>query len=1159
MSDDNKKETFGLTTWSVNNRKTVFLIAAIILLGGLTSYLGMPKENFPEIQIPEIYIGVAHPGNSPKFMEDKITEPIEKELNSIKEVEEIRSNSIHGYSSIQVEFKFGIDITDALNKVKDAVDEARAKKDFPKDLPVEPNIFEMDISEMPIMNINLSGDYSIEQLKDYAEILEEKIEDLPEISEVDIRGIQEQEMQIEVDRLKAESMDVSFGDIESAVSQENIVMSGGELLNGNTNRTIRIDGEFKNAKEIEDIIVKQEDNDVIYLKNVATVKFADADTTSYARQNGQTVVMLDVKKRTGENLLDASTKIDAILAKAVEQKWIPESVKITKTNDQSDQTRNMVSNLENSIILGVILVVTVLLFFLGLRNALFVGIAIPLSMFMSFGILSMMGVTLNTMVLFSLVLALGMLVDNGIVVIENVYRLMDEEGMDPFKASIYGVGEVAWPIIASTATTLAAFIPLAIWPGLMGEFMKYLPITLMIVLGSSLFVALVINPVVTAVYMKVGNPKPKVKRNVLVSTGIILIGVILLMGNKMTLGNLMVVFGVLGIINLFVLTPLTKSFQNKFLPILENLYEKFITFTLSGKNPIWFLLGTVGMLVVAFILMAMFTPKVVFFPDNEPQYVNIFIQHPIGTDIKKTNETTLQVEEKLNVILEDYLADTVGIDSDKQIIQSIIAQVGEGTSDPSQGPQMGNTPHKARITISFTEFENRGDYKTSEILEEIREGLKNKFPADVQISAAKNEMGPPQEPPINIEIKGEDMDYKDLILEAEKIRSYLMSKNVPGVEQLKLDVESGKPELPIVIDRDKARRFNTSTSQIASAIRTALFGRDISTFKEDDETYDITVRFDKQERNNLDALLDQKLIFRNNKGRILRVPIRSVVKDLKPTNTYSAVVRKDLVPVVTIYSNVTEDANANEVVEELKSYMGEYETEYTLPEGMSYTFTGQQEDQAKEMAFLSKALLIAVFLILLIIVTQFNSYSTPSIILSAVFFSLIGVLLGLVFFQMDFVVIMTMIGIISLAGIVVNNAIVLIDYTNLIRKRKREELGLSETEQLPMDEVLRATILGGRTRLRPVLLTAITTILGLFPLAIGLNINFITLFSEYDPQIFVGGDNALFFGPMSWTIIFGLTFATFLTLVIVPVMYILLYRFKLWIYKVTGATMRSNI
>jgi multidrug efflux pump len=1169
-SNTNYKE-FGLSTASVNNRKTVFLSIAIIIIAGLGFYTSMPRESFPEIQIPEIYVGVAYPGSSPEFIEDKITRPLEKEINTIKDIDEITSTTIHGYSSIRVKFDFKVTPTEGLRKVKDAVDKARGDKDFPQDLPADPNIFEMDFAQMPVLNINLSGDYPVEALKKYAEDLADKIENVSEVSEVSVRGVQEKEVSVRIRKHDAEAKSVTFGDIENAIRSENMTMSGGEISSDNTERSLRVEGEFEDWKEIKNLIVKDEDFNLVYLHEVADVFFTDADITSYARQFNQPVVMLDVKKRSGENLIEAVEKIKAVVADA-KKSDIPSNIQLTLTNDQSVQIKDQVSNLENSIIFGVLLVVLVLLFFLGLRNALFVGVAIPLSMFMSFMLLGAAGVTLNVMVLFSLVLALGMLVDNGIVVVENIYRLMDEEGMDAFEASKKGVGEVAWPIIASTATTLAAFVPLAMWPGIMGEFMQYLPITLIIVLGSSLFVALVINPVLTALYMKVKEEVPNKKRLNIIAISMIGLGLLLLIAKSFVLGNLLIVFGLLAVINLYVFSPATAKFQSKSLPMLENFYFKFLTFAMKGKNPRKIFLSTIGLLLLSFVLIGIFPPKTLFFPENQPNYVNVFIEHPIGTSINVTNETTQDAKRIIDSTLAKYndVYDIAKITNEQGeeitdtifFVKSVIEQVGEGTSDPMQGPTFGTTPHKARISINFAEFQYRKGFSTGEALKEIEAAIKNKFNADVKIVAEKNQDGPPQSPPVNIEFSGSD-DYLLLVEKAEILREYLESKNVAGVKKLALDIELGKPELPLEIDRNRARAYGLSTSQVAQQIRTALFGKDISTYKEGDDSYEINIRYDDAFRNNIDALLDQKITFRNNKGTLISVPIRSVIKEPKKTSTYSAVKRKDLDNVVTIQSGILEGYNPNEVVAELKKYTEEFAQsdagKKLTKEGFLFAFTGQQEEQAKEMKFLSTALLIAVFLILLIIVAQFNSFSTPLIILSSVILSLIGVFLGLVISRQDFVIIMTMIGIISLAGVVVNNAIVLIDYTNLILARKREELNLTEFDVLPNEHIIDAIIKAGKTRLRPVLLTAITTVLGLIPLAVGININFITLFSEFDPQFYIGGDNVMFFGPMSWTIIYGLTFATFLTLVVVPILYLLLYRLKLKLLKMFGMKYRSNI
>ena len=455
---------------------------------------------------------------------------------------------------------------------------------------------------------------------------------------------------------------------------------------------------------------------------------------------------------------------------------------------------------------------------------------------------------------------------------------------------------------------------------------------------------------------------------------------------------------------------------------------------------------------------------------------------------------------------------------------------------------MGNTPNKARITVSFVKFQERKGIKTNDVLNLVRSRLKSYPDADIVVT--KNEDGPPQGAPITIELQADD--YDQLLLTAESMKTFVESKRIGGIEELKIDVNKNKPEMPVIIDREKARRYGLSTYSVGDAIRTSLFGKEVSRYKEGEDDYPINIRFMEAYRDNADAILNQKVTFRDQStGRIKQVPI-SAVADFEKTQTFNAVKRKDLQRIITITSNVLEGYNANEVVANIKSSLNEFD----VPEGVDFVFSGQQEEQSKEMDFLSTALLIAVFMIFLIMVSQFNSASTPAIILFSVLFSLIGVLLGLVIFQMEFVIIMTMIGIISLAGVVVNNAIVLIDYTNLTRERRKRELGIPDSGRLPFAEVKEAIVLSGKTRLRPVLLTAITTILGLLPLAIGLNIDFVNFVVDYDPKIYIGGDNNIFWKPMSWAIIFGLTFATFLTLIVVPVMYLILNLFKYkYVYK----------
>ncbi len=1130
MSEQKKKKLekeFGLTSMSVNNRTTVYVLTFIIVLIGVSSYINLPKENFPEISQPTIYVGTPHPGNSPADMEKLITRPLEKEINTISDVDNIKSTSVQDYSTIIVEFTTDTDVDAALQEVKDAVDKARSE--LPSDLRDEPNVFELNVSEFPILNINLSGNYSLETLNGYAEYLEEELEKFPEMSKAEIRGVDEKEVKIKVDPLQMEARKVSFADIENAVQAENMTMSGGNIKTGKIRRTVSISGEYKDPKQLLNLIVKNENGRIVYLKDIAEVEFDYKEKQSYARLNNEAVVMVDAVKRSGENLLILTDKIYELVDRAKEEVF-PADLEVVITNDQSQQTRDQVSSLENNIISGVILVVLVLLFFLGTRNALFVGVAIPMSMFMAFLILGGLGITINMIVLFSLIMALGMLVDNGIVVVENVYRLM-EEGYTAIQATKIGVGEVAWPIISSTATTLAAFLPLAFWPGIIGEFMKYLPITLIITLGSSLFVALVINPVFIASFMSLDNEKEvnhkKVLRNAFIFIGLgilFLVLSLLVLDNVTTLniiGNLLILFGVLGLLNTYVLMPGSRSFQKKVLPALDNVYSRTLKYAVLGRRPFVFLGGTVVALVISVILMGTFTPDVLFFPENEPKYVNVFIEYPVGTDVEQTNKFAKRVETQVKEVIAPYI----------EIVESVVTNVGQGASDPGDPTAVGQseTPNKGRITVNFVEFKYRNGVNTTDVMNKIRDAVSD-YPG-VAITVDKDQSGPPTGKPINIEISGDDFD--ELINISDRLTLFINDLNISGIEKLQSDLETGKPELKINVNREKARRFGLSTSTIANEIRTGLFGKEISTYKEGEDDYEVQLRYSDEYRYDVDAMINKKITYRDQaSGKVNQVPI-SAVADIEYSSTYGSINRKDMERVVTLYSNVLDGYNATNINEHIKASVEDFQ----VPKGYTVKFTGEQEEQAKEMEFLSGALLLAVFLIFLIIVAQFNKMTAPFIIMSSVLFSTIGVFLGLLIFQMDFVVVMTMIGIISLAGIVVNNAIVLIDFIEI--SKTNIKMNLPEGQELTYDDVQSAVMEAGKTRLRPVLLTAITTVLGLIPLAVGFNFDFIGLFSHFDPDFYIGGDSVMFWKPICWTIIFGLTFATFLTLIIVPVMYLL--------------------
>ena len=1109
---------FGLSSFSIDNSTSVIILTLIISVLGLGAYRTMPKESFPEIVIPTVYIGTPYPGNSPVDMENLITRPIEKELKSLNNVKDIKSTSVQDFSSIVIEFTPGVELSKAIQDVKDAVD--KSKSELPTDLDQEPNVLEVNTSDFPIMNVNISGPYSEQELKRYGEYLEDAIEKLPEISKADLAGTIEREIQINVDPYKMESVGVSFNDISGAIQTENMTVSGGSIKNGDFERTLRVDGEFTSPEDLLNIIVKTDQQKIVYLKDVAQIKDTFKDRTSYARSKNLPVITINVTKRSGENLLDAADKIKEIIETTKANRF-PENLEISITNDQSKQTRIQVSDLENSIIFGIILVVLVLMFFMGFRNALFVGSAIPLSMFISFLVLNAFGITLNLMVLFSLILALGMLVDNGIVVVENIYRLM-QEGKPPVQAAKEGVGEVAWPIITSTLTTLAAFLPLAFWDDLVGEFMKYLPITLIIVLSDSLFVALVINPVMTSMFMKIEDmTKEKPKKGIVRIAGVLAgLSLLFYIVGWNSLGSLSMVAAVFTLINVFLLRKAIRWFQSVFLVKLENNYEATLRFALKGKNPYLIFGGTFGLLVFSIVLLGVSSPKVLFFPDNQPQLVNVFVEFPIGTSIEATNSFVDKMEDEMV----DKLAPYSGI------IESVITQVGEGTGDPTEGPSLQSTPHKAKITIGFVDYIDRQGIDTNEAMEVIRK-LVEKYPG-VLITVNKQRNGPPVGNPVNIEFVGEN--YEELIAFVEQTKVYLESNSIQGLEELKTDLSLGNPEVVVRIDREKARRFGLSTSTIANELRTSLFGLEVSKYKEGEDDFPIVLRLDKDTRYDINALVNKKIGFRDKFGDKKEVPI-SAVADIQYGSTYGSVKRKDSEKAVTMFSNVLDGANPTEINAQIKELMAGY----AVPEGITVKYTGEQEEQAKSQAFLMRALGIAVSMIFLIIVAQFNSVISPFIIMTSVLFSTIGVFLGLVIFNMNFVIIMTGIGIISLAGVVVNNAIVLIDYTDLVRSRKREELGITKGNYLTYPDLLVSIVEAGKTRLRPVLLTAITTVLGLIPLAIGMNINFATLLSEFDPQFYVGGDNAAFWGPMAWTVIFGLTFATIITLVLVPVMYLL--------------------
>lgn len=1115
---------FKLTTLALKNKNTVFLLTIALAAFGLFSYIQLPKELQPDIAMPWILVTTVYPGNAPVDIENLISRPLEKEIESIKGIKKMTSTSALDYSLVFIEFNSNVEISEALNDVKDAVD--KAKSELPNDLLDDPVVDDIEMSEFPIININLSGDYSLIELKKYAEYLEDEIETIYEVSRVDIKGINDREIRINVDMHKMAVNGLNFDDIEGAIAAENLSISSGEVKLGATRRSIRSIGEFTSMKEIENIIVKSEDQKVIYLRDIAEVVDTFEEPNSFARLNHQAVVSLQVVKKSGENILSTTDQVFEILDNAKSSHSLPENLKISITNDTSDMVRMQLSNLENSIILGMLFVIIVLFFFLGTRNALFVGFAIPMSMFISFVVLSVLGFRINMIVLFALILALGMLVDNAIVVVENIVRF-NNKGHTLFSAAKNAVGEIAMPIISSTLTTLAVFFPLLFWDSIIGEFMKFLPITLMIVLSSSLFVALIIIPVFASTFNPIQKVKASNKKriNIIILILIPIVALFYIAGLNV-LGNLIAIGIFITLFNVYFFKSKGQWFQDIGLPRLENFYLKVLNFALRKRNPYYFMGGTFILLIFTIMALGIKQPKTLFFPDGEPKYINILAELPIGTDITATNEFMIQLESHVFKIIKPY----------GELVESVLSNVGSGSNSEDDVMAVGDTPNKGRITVTFVDYEYRDGVSTSDVMKDISKQIMGIYPG-VLIAVEKNSMGPPTGKPINIEISGKEFEH--LLSLTDTIETFIEEFNIEGIEGFKIDLDVGKPEMIVHIDRDKARRFELSTAQIAMTLRTALFGKEISDYKEGEDEFPIQLRMMDKYRYDIPSLLNQKITFQNKKGKLRQIPISAVVS-VDYSTTYGAVKRKNMDRVVTLSSNVIEGYNANEINVQIKERLQSFE----MPTGYEYSFTGEQEDQQESTAFLAKALLIAISLIFIILVSQFNSVVRPLIILASVLFSTIGVFGGIVTFDMDIIVIMTGIGIVSLAGVVVNNAIVLVDYIDLLKRRKRTELGIDEKTMLNPEQSVECIVNGGKTRLRPVLLTAITTILGLIPMAIGLNINFNTLLSNFDPQFSIGGDMVTFWGPLSWTVIFGLTFATFLTLIIVPTMYQIAYLAK---------------
>ncbi len=1143
MSHKNKE--FGISSWAVDNRVTVYILTLLIVITGIIAYVTMPREDFPEIIENKIYISSVFPGNSAEDVEKLIIKPLEKEVKNITGVEKITSSSFQDYGMIIVEFADKVTIEEAKTKIKDKVDVIKADTDWPNldnGSKVEPSVFELNISEeVPILNINLKGNYTTQQLKKYGELLQDDIEEIKEVKKVDILGVDDKEVEIAVDIFKMTAAQVSFDEIQNAVKYENMTLSGGNLISQGSRNNIRIVGEIKDPKELENVIVKSYGG-TVYLKDIAVVNFKEKEKTTYAREKGQEVVMLNVKKRSNQNMISAIEQVKEKLEKAKES-YLPSNLTIELSNDQSSRVEHQVDELSNHIIFGIVLVMIVLMFTMGLRNSLFVGAAIPLSMLMAFTILSAFGLTLNTMVLFGLVMGLGMLVDDGIVVVDNVFANM-KKGMDKVSASKIGIGEIAWPVISSTATTLMAFLPFALWPGTMGKFMKYFPITLTVTLTASLFVAMVVNAAMTGGSMDTEDRNVTNKSAKLYTIIFSVVGIVFVFLGNLTDSTFAKAIGHLAIISLGLmwlykikLYQWTQDFQHGFFPKMENNYKNFLAKILTGKRA-WLALATIiGMLFFSFILLGIFPRKVLFFPDNIPNQVITYIEYPQGTDIAKTNKATLFVEKQVIDILNKYIDPKT---NKNYLAESIVSQVGVGAGNPNvDAGSASETPYKGKVTVNFSEYKFRQGVNTTEVLDEIR--AKVKGVAGATVTVEKDANGPPAGYPISVQLTG--IDYQEMLSEADKMIAFINSKNIQGIERLSVDVNKESPELEVKVNRVSAGSMGVTTGQLGFNLRRSVYGQEISTYKEGDDDYNITMRMQDDQRKNENVLFNQSITFRNqNNGQMMQVPI-SAVSETNKTNTYNQIKRKNQKRIMTVYSNVLSGYNGDEITKQIESELKSYK----FPKTVSYSFSGVQEEQGKNQSFLLYALFLALAGITIIIVLQFNSVSKTMVILFTVLLSFSGVFYGYVIANMDFVILMTMMGIISLAGIVVKNGIVLMDFFVLLLDKKVADNNLKSHDDLSLEEIKDIIIESGKNRLRPVLLTALTAILGLIPLAIGLNFDFFALITEFNPHLYMGGDNVIFWGPLAWTIIFGLTYATVLTLVMVPVMFYLVKRVKYWL------------
>ncbi|MBK8611297.1 MAG: efflux RND transporter permease subunit [Chitinophagaceae bacterium] len=1126
-----KFKEFKPTSWSINNRTAIYIVAIIVTLMGLYTFNTLPKEQFPDIVVPTISVTTVYVGNSPKDIENLVTRPIEKQLKGISgaKVKKITSTSQTDFSLIVVEFDTDVKTDIAKQKVKDAID--KAKTDLPANLTSQPDAQEFAFSEMPIMFVNVSGDYDGIKLKEYADKLQDRFEELSEITRAEIIGAPEREIQVNVDPYKMQAARISFMDIENAIARENVDITGGLLEVGTMRRTVKVKGQFTSALNLQDIVVRSSAQGAsVYLKDIAELKDTIKEKESYARLDGKNVITINIIKRAGENLISAAGKIKDIVAQMKADEILPKDLKVAVTGDQSKATETSFNELINTIIIGFVLVLLVLMFFMGVTNAFFVALSVPLSVFVAFLFLpigdAIIGtpVTLNFIVLFALLFGLGIIVDDAIVVIENTHRIYNNGKVPIIRSAKEAAGEIFIPVLAGTATTLAPFFPLLFWKGIIGKFMIYLPTMLILTLAASLVVAFIFNPVFAVSFMKpegkeFDEPKQTLFKKPFFWIAIVFGGLLHLAGWH-GFANFLWFMVLLSVLNRYVFRDIIYYFQNRVLPGLMRRYETLLRWVLKGTRPVWMLVSLFILFPVAAGLLVLRGNDQTFFPSGDPNMIFVYLKMPVGTDIKSTDSVTQILEKKVYKVLEAEKPGTEG-----SIVESIIANVATSANNPRSNNRSVQ-PNLGRIQVSFVEYEKRHGKKTRPYLDEIRKKMVGIPGASIEV--AQEDGGPPTDPPVNIEVVGDS--YEEIARVATALSIYLDQNPVDGIENLKMDVDLNSPEITVNVNRERAMMEGLSTGQIGSEIRTAIFGKEVSKLKDGEDEYKIQVRYADLQRSNITDVMNMRITFMDmNTMRIKSIPLSSVAS-IEYTNTSGAIARKNVKRTIQLQSNVLDPTLTGIVNKELADKIADFKSKTRIPADVTIKQTGQGEQEAETNSFLMKAFFMAMGLIFLILVLQFNSMSKPFIVLTEIFFSIIGVLLGYAFTGMTIATIMLLVGIIGLAGIVIKNGILLIEFTDELRGR-----GVKTRE---------AAIQAGKIRIIPVLLTALATMLGLFPLAVGFNINFVSFFQHLNPHIFFGGDSVVFWGPLSWTIIFGLIFAFFLTLIMVPSMYLIAERLR---------------